>query len=87
MPGYNDTLENIQQTADIILALDFPPAQVQLRPFHEYGKVKYRSLDRDYPLEGCCWPVREQQRDRILYLQDSINRRGLPAVCGSSSKY
>lgn len=49
VPGYNDDEENIRSTADFLSRLK-SVKRVDLLPYHEYGKIKYEYLDREY----CC---------------------------------
>ena len=51
IPGINDTLENIRETAHFIIELQDKTAAIELLPYHRMGVVKYEALDRTYPLK------------------------------------
>lgn len=50
IPGINDDIKNIEETACFIKALGNRVARIQLMPYHRLGKGKYESLDKPYPL-------------------------------------
>jgi pyruvate formate lyase activating enzyme len=49
IPGHNDNMEHIQNI--IKWAREFGIAQIDLLPFHQYGRHMYHSLDMPYKLE------------------------------------
>ena len=51
IPGYNDSLENLQATVDFASALG-TVEKIQFLPYHQLGQNKYDSLGRPYPLSG-----------------------------------
>ena len=51
IPGVNDTLENIRETAHFVEMLRENIA-IELLPYHRMGLGKYQALDTPYPLEG-----------------------------------
>lgn len=51
IPGINDSLENIMETAHFIIELQGKNAAIELLPYHRMGVVKYEALDRTYPLK------------------------------------
>ncbi|MHB1004772.1 MAG: glycyl-radical enzyme activating protein [Chloroflexota bacterium] len=50
IPGYNDDAANLHSLAG--LAREVGALEVNLMPFHQLGKEKYRRLDRPYALEA-----------------------------------
>ncbi len=50
IPGINDGLQNIRQTADFLNGLGNKAFNIELMPYHRLGKGKYESLDRPYRL-------------------------------------
>lgn len=50
IPGFNDSEENIRATCEF--AQELPSVvEVDLLPLHHFGKARYASLDRPYPIE------------------------------------
>jgi len=47
VPGYNDSEENIKSAAEFLSKLRIVE-RVDLLPYHEYGKIKYKQLGREY---------------------------------------
>lgn len=60
IPGVNDDIQNIKETADFLNGLGPNYRQIELMPYHRLGKGKYESLDRKYPLSGVWAPEPEQ---------------------------
>ncbi len=59
IPGYNDTEENIRQTADFIK--DIPNInEYELLPYHNFGESKYSSLGIPYKLKDVEIPEDEE---------------------------
>jgi len=50
IPGYNDSPEDAEAFACLLLSLEI--AEVQLLPFHQMGERKYGLLGRDYAYAG-----------------------------------
>lgn len=50
IPGINDTLENVKETARFIIELQGKDTALELLPYHRMGVVKYEALDRTYSL-------------------------------------
>ena len=67
VPGLNDTIENIDETARLIASLDYVE-KVELLPYHTLGTTKYQKLDIKYPLEG----VEAMNVDRLKELSDIL---------------
>ena len=51
IPGYNDSEENIRATCEFARGLP-SLVEVNLLPLHHLGKMRYHSLDLDYPIEN-----------------------------------
>jgi pyruvate formate lyase activating enzyme len=52
IPGINDDMQNIRETAVFICGLGNTPPSIELMPYHRLGKGKYDSLDKLYHLPG-----------------------------------
>ncbi len=51
VPGFNDTPQNIEATADFVRRLEGDNNQgIELMPYHRMGMGKYESLDKQYAL-------------------------------------
>jgi pyruvate formate lyase activating enzyme len=60
IPGINDDLQNIKETADFLHGLGEKACRIELMPYHRLGKGKYDSLDKKYSLSGLLSPEPEQ---------------------------
>ena len=52
IPGFNDSLTNIEVTSKFLTGLGKRATKLQLMPYHRLGQAKYRALDREYQLEA-----------------------------------
>jgi pyruvate formate lyase activating enzyme len=59
IPGINDDLQNIKETAHFLHGLGNNALRIELMPYHRLGKGKYESLDREYPLSDVLSPEPE----------------------------
>ena len=50
IPGINDDIQNVQDTAAYLHSLGTSACRIELMPYHQLGKGKYESLDREYRL-------------------------------------
>jgi len=87
VPGYNDSDDNIHQTARFIaeqggLILQ----QVQVLQFHELGKAKYATLGKVYPLEERSKPTSQEYVDRLKKAVSILRSYDLPAYIGTNVK-
>jgi pyruvate formate lyase activating enzyme len=49
IPGCNDSVENIRESAAFVADLGF--TQIELMPYHQFGESKYRQYGRAYELD------------------------------------
>jgi len=56
IPGINDDMQNIKETADFLHGLGNNTPRIELMPYHRLGKGKYESLDKEYRLSGVLAP-------------------------------
>ena len=72
IPGFNDTEDDLRRIAEFVLTLA-SVKHVNLLPYHELGKSKYRMLDRDYSLDD----GEGVSDSRISKLQSMVQSYGL----------
>jgi pyruvate formate lyase activating enzyme len=60
IPGINDDLHNIRETAVFLHSLGDKALRIELMPYHRLGKGKYESLDLPYCLSEIPAPEPEQ---------------------------
>jgi pyruvate formate lyase activating enzyme len=59
IPGINDDLKNIRETANFLNGLGHNARRIELMPYHRLGKGKYDSLERPYPMRDILAPEPE----------------------------
>jgi pyruvate formate lyase activating enzyme len=59
IPGVNDDIQNIKETANFLHGLGNSVARIELMPYHRLGKGKYESLDKEYPFSDALSPELE----------------------------
>ena len=59
IPGYNDSVEDIEAMAIFVRGL-VDISSVQFLPYHQLPEAKYNALGREYPLAGLVPPTREE---------------------------
>jgi len=59
IPGINDDMPNIKETADFLHGLGNNTFRIELMPYHRLGKGKYNSLDKSYYLSELLSPEPE----------------------------
>jgi len=59
IPGFNDSTENILETAKFAKQLGSHFLRLELLPYHQFGIHKYEELDRAYALESMEPPSEE----------------------------
>lgn len=70
VPGLNDTIENIEETAKLIASIK-NVEKIELLPYHTLGSSKYKKLDYQYPLEG----VEAMNPDKLKDLSELLFER------------
>jgi pyruvate formate lyase activating enzyme len=70
VPGLNDTIENIDESAKLIASIK-NVEKIELLPYHTLGESKYKKLDYEYPLEG----VEAMNLDKLKDLSDLLFKR------------
>jgi pyruvate formate lyase activating enzyme len=76
IPGCNDTVENIRESAKLIAELGF--TQIELVPYHRLGASKYPQYGVVYPLNASEPPSRADMRD----LKSIVESLGLREMAG-----
>jgi pyruvate formate lyase activating enzyme len=76
IPNYNDSEQYIEELAEAMTKKGVE--KISLLGYHEWGRPKYASLGREYPLENSAPPSRE----RLQSLQDIIECKGLQVNIG-----
>jgi len=51
IPGFNNSMENIEATARFLIGLGRNAAKLQIMPFHGMGQSKYKALNMLYAME------------------------------------
>jgi len=77
IPEVNDDLENMAATADLLRTLE-GSFEVNLLPYHDFGKSKYTNLKSDYKLKETVPPGKE----KMLEIQNVFCRHGLNVQIG-----
>ena len=74
VPGFNDTPQNIGDTADYIRGLEGSHIQgLELMPYHRMGTGKYESLDKPYALSH----VKPSESDYVESIRQKFEAFGL----------
>lgn len=50
IPGMNDSVENIKQTAEFVRSMEGRPL-LNILPYHDYGAAKYKTIGKEYSLK------------------------------------
>ena len=77
IPGYNDSVENILQTARFVCHLK-GVERIELLPYHRLGVSKYGVLFREYDLRH----VEIPQEDHLRHLEERMRSCGLEVQIG-----
>jgi pyruvate formate lyase activating enzyme len=77
IPGYNDSLDNVEKTMDFVKNLDNIP-KLEILPYHRLGQAKYERLNRQYELKELL-PV---DRKELVWLVELGNKKGLRVQIG-----
>lgn len=86
IPGVNDDMKNIEDTADFILQeLDGRVRTLQLLSFMRLGEEKYKSLDMPYKMAGIRVNRKSFQK-HVEKLAEYFNERGIHCLVGTKEK-
>lgn len=69
IPGHNDSMENLEQTARFCQELGSAVTLVQILPYHKFGSVKYERLAKPYLLEDLEPPTEERMEEIKAFLE------------------
>ena len=84
VPGFNDTMENMEATCDFFLnEMHGNVRTLQLLSYMRMGIEKYESLGRPYPIKGNLVPDREAFVGRVREYAKYFNSRGIHCVVGT----
>lgn len=73
VPGYSDSVENVEQVADIVCRWKNVVERVEVLPFHQMGTDKWESLGLKYELAG----VEPPSKEDVERVRDQFRARGL----------
>jgi pyruvate formate lyase activating enzyme len=73
IPGVNDNLRNIQETAIFLKSLGRQAQRIELMPYHRLGESKYSMLDRKYGMRGFLPP----ENDYVISIKHSFEERDI----------
>jgi pyruvate formate lyase activating enzyme len=71
IPGHTDSPENLRAAIDLLLNLR-SVERVDLLPVHEYGRVKYDQLGKEYRLVADAIPKERQEDIKALFEQSGL---------------
>lgn len=77
IPGFNDTIEEIQDIAQFTAALPGKP-HLHLLPYHRLGEDKYSGLNRDYYFKG----IPPMDMNKMNILLDTAKKCGVECQIG-----
>jgi pyruvate formate lyase activating enzyme len=72
VPGYNDSEYNLNSTAEFLSKLK-SVERVDLLPYHEYGKVKYKQLGREYECNSYPASIEQMKSVKSLFEKYGLN--------------
>jgi pyruvate formate lyase activating enzyme len=73
IPGINDSMMNIEATAEFLNCYGKGGAKLELMPYHRLGQSKYAALHMFYDVEG----IRPMEDDQIEAVKKSYIARGI----------
>ena len=73
IPGINDSVENLQETAEYAASLEI--STIELLPYHNLGEVKYGQLGREYALTDTEKPTETRMKDLADAMRETIGDR------------
>ena len=78
IPGYNDSVENIEATAKFIATELENSIQVHLLPYHRLGEAKYERLEKPWQSVS----IEPPSDERMVELQEIVESFGLTTHIG-----
>jgi len=78
VPGFNDSVENISETAGFAKNLGGNLLRLELLPYHRYGIHKYGELDRAYTMES----MEPPSDGHMAELRDIVRSAGIHCEIG-----
>lgn len=75
IPGYNDQIENFEAIADMLKSFQFN-GEVNLLPYHSYGRSKYDKLGKKYDL---C-EVKAPSKEKLNSISNILNRNNIKNI-------
>ena len=75
IPGFNDDDENLRATAEFVKQVT-PDSQVNIMPYHEYGKNKYGSIGKEYLMP----PTRKPSQEALAHCKEIFAEYGLECL-------
>lgn len=81
IPGYNDSKENIRETAEFVKKVGLEV--IHLLPYHNLGESKYTELNWEYPLAGVESPSQEHMEE----LSKIVKEYGLYCYIGYDTPF
>lgn len=78
VPGFNDSVENISNTAIFAKNLDKNFLRLELLPYHQFGIHKYEELERAYAIES----VKPPSDEHMANLRDIARSVGIDVEIG-----
>ncbi len=76
IPGINDGLQNIKETADFLCGLGNHTHRIELMPYHRLGKGKYESLNRKYHLSE----IPKADPDKLESVKKAFETNGITCL-------
>jgi len=74
IPGFNSTSEDAHAFANLLKKYDI--SAIELLPFHQFGKNKYRSLNRPYAFED----AKQLDAGDLIFYQEIIKSYGIDCL-------
>jgi pyruvate formate lyase activating enzyme len=76
IPGINDDMQNIQDTAAFLHSLGKNACRIELMPYHQLGKGKYESLDKEY----CLSDISVHKPEQIEVVKTAFENSGISCM-------
>jgi len=76
VPGINDDQENLNKMAEFLVSLAKPPA-LEILGYHEFGRGKYNSLGKTYPMTDITVSPNKEKMD---FVENFLRDKGVLVV-------